>query len=72
MKSKKLWDWVVYNQEFKWKIIEYCMSSKKNYFFLGYNIKMLEITIDNCHKCNLETIVETNNSQYFWISRRQV
>ena len=33
---------------------------------------MLEITIDNCHKCDLETIVETNNSQYFWISRRDL
>ena len=33
---------------------------------------MLEITIDNCHKCDLETIVETNNSQSFWISRRDL
>ena len=31
---------------------------------------MLEITIDNCHKCDLETIVETN--KYFWISRRDL
>ena len=27
---------------------------------------MLEITIDNCDKCDLET----NNSQHFWINRR--
>ena len=27
---------------------------------------MLEITINNCDKCDLET----NNSQHFWINRR--
>ena len=31
---------------------------------------MLEIKIDNCHKCDLETINDPNNSQYFWINRR--
>ena len=31
---------------------------------------MLEITIDNCHKCDLETINDLNNSQYFWINRK--
>ena len=41
-------------------------------FFSGYNRKMLEITIDNCHKCDLETINDQNNSQYFWISRRDL
>ena len=30
---------------------------------------MLEITTDNCHKCDLETI-NASNSQYFWINRR--
>ena len=30
---------------------------------------MLEITIDNCYKCDLETINDPNNSQYFWINR---
>ena len=33
---------------------------------------MLEITIDNCHKCDLETIINPNNSQYFWINRRDL
>ena len=33
---------------------------------------MLEITIDNCQKCNLETIIDPNNSQYFWINRRDL
>ena len=33
---------------------------------------MLEIKIDNCHKCDLETIIYTNNSQDFWINRRDL
>ena len=33
---------------------------------------MLKITIDNCYKCGLETIVDPNNSQYFWINRRDL
>ena len=33
---------------------------------------MLEITIDNCYKCDLEIIVDPNNSQYFWINRRDL
>ena len=33
---------------------------------------MLEITIDNCHKCDLETIIDPNNSQYLWINRRDL
>ena len=33
---------------------------------------MLEITIDNCYKCDLETINDTNNNQYFWINRRDL
>ena len=45
---------------------------KKMYFFSRYNIKMLEITIDNCHKCYLETIIDPNNSQYFWINMRDL
>ena len=31
---------------------------------------MLEITIGNCYKCDLETIHDPNNSQYFWINRK--
>ena len=33
---------------------------------------MLEITPDNCYKCHLETIINLNNSQYFWINRRDL
>ena len=31
---------------------------------------MLEITIDKCYKLDLETIIDPNNSQHFWINRR--
>ena len=30
---------------------------------------MFEITSKDCHKCDLETIID-NNSQYFWINLR--
>ena len=30
---------------------------------------MLEITIDNCYKCDLETINDPNNSHDFWINK---
>ena len=33
---------------------------------------MLEITIDNCYKCDLERINDPNNSQYFWVNRRDL
>ena len=33
---------------------------------------MLEITIDNHNKCNLETIIDPNNSQDFWINIRDL
>ena len=33
---------------------------------------MLELTIDNCHKRDLETFIDQNNSQYFWINRRDL
>ena len=36
------------------------------------NIRMLEITIDNCYKCDLEVINDPINSQYFWINRRDL
>ena len=37
-----------------------------------HNIKMLEITIDNCHKYDLETVIDPNNSQFSWINRRDL
>ena len=48
----------------------FCINKKV--FLGGYNIRMLEITIDNCYKCDLETINDPNNNQYFWINRRDL
>ena len=48
----------------------FCIIEK--IFFGGYNIRMLKITIDNCYKCDLETINDPNNSQCFWINRRDL
>ena len=39
---------------------------------IGYDIKMLEITIGNCNKCDIETINDSNNCQYFWINRKDL
>ena len=36
------------------------------------NIRMIEITIDNGCKCDLETINDPNNNQYFWINKRDL
>ena len=33
---------------------------------------MLEITVNNCNKCDSETIIDPNNNQYFWINRRDL
>ena len=41
----------------------------KNFFLRG-GIKVLEITIENCNKCDIETIIDPNNSQHCWINRR--
>ena len=49
-------------------ITEYFVLLKKKNS--GYNIRMLEITIDSCYKSDLERINDPNNSQYFWINRR--
>ena len=34
----------------------------KNGIIFWYNIRMLEITFDNCCQCDLETINDPNNS----------
>ena len=52
--------------------MKYFVSLKFFFFFSRYNIKMLDITIDKCYKCDLETIIDPNNSQYFWINRRDL
>ena len=49
------------------------MSILYYYFFVCvHNIRMLEITIDNCYKCDLEIVNDPSNSQYFWINRRDL
>ena len=49
---------------------EYLNDYKKVYLFifLRDNIRMLDITRKNCYKCNLETIIDPNDSQYFWVN----
>ena len=49
----------------------FCIN-KTIFFFFVYNIRMLEITLDNCYKRDLETNNDSNNSQYFWINRRDL
>ena len=55
MKNIKLWDWVVWNQRFKWKIIEYFMSSKKYIFFLCM-YKMVDISVETWNKAEVSLI----------------
>ena len=33
------------------------------------DLNMLEITSQNCYKCDLETIIDSNG-EYFWINLR--
>ena len=47
----------------------FCVVKKK---ISGYNIRMLEVTIDNCHKCDIETSNDPSNSQYLWVNRRDL
>ena len=51
-----------------------CHQKKKFFFkfFSRHNIKLLEITIDNCYKYDLETIFDPNNTKYFWINGRDL
>ena len=32
----------------------------------------MQIKIDNCRKCDIETINDLNNGQYFWINRNDL
>ena len=42
--------------------------NKKFICFSRHNIRMLDITRKNCYKCDLETIIDPNDSQYFWVN----
>ena len=68
MKNIKFWDWVVWNQRFKWKIIEYFMPSKKILFFFCM-YKMLQISKEEYKKCEIEII---DKGIYFWVYRKDL
>ena len=55
MRNVKLWDWVVWNQRFKWKIIEYFMSLKNIIFFLCM-YKMVDISAETWNKAEVVVI----------------
>ena len=55
MRNVKLWDWVVWNQRFKWKIIEYFMSLK-NFFFFLCMYKMVDISAETWNKAEVVVI----------------
>ena len=55
MRNVKLWDWVVWNQRFKWKIIEYFMSLKNIIFFLCM-YKMVDISAETWNKAEVAVI----------------
>ena len=44
---------------------------KKNFFF-SHNIRMLDITRKNCYKYDLETIIDSNDGQHFWVSLKEL
>ena len=68
MKNVKLWDWVVWNQRFKWNITGYFMPSKKMFFFLCM-YKMLQINKEVYEKCELEII---DKGRCFWLNRKDL
>ena len=69
MKNMKLWDWVVWNQRLKWKIIEYFMPSKNVNFFFLCMYKMVQISKERYKKCEVEII---DKVRYFWVNRKDL
>ena len=55
MKNINSWDWVVWNQRFKRKIIEYFMSSKKNIFSVCM-YKMVDISAETWNKAGVSVV----------------
>ena len=66
MKNIKVLDWLVCNQRFKWKIIEYFMSSKKIFFFLCI-YKMTQISKEGYEICEVEII---DKERHFRVNRK--
>ena len=64
----KLSDWVVWNQRFKWKIIEYFMSSKKKIFLCMY--KMYLISAERYENANVKTLPDKNG--HIWGKMKDV
>ena len=63
MKNIKLWNWVVWNQRFKWKLIEYFMSSKKNIFFFCMYKMIVKITKETSEKCGVKAVKHYNKNE---------
>ena len=40
------------------------------YIIFLHNIRILDITRKKCYKCDLETIIDPYDSQYFWVNKR--
>ena len=59
--------WVVWNQRLKWKVIEYFITSKKNFFSCMY--KMIQISKEGYKKCEVAII---DKGRYFWINRKDL
>ena len=76
--KRQIWkDEIQFNKwKRRWKARNYKLKQYKikkinaiNFFSLY--IKMLETTKKNCYKCDLETVIDNDNSQYFWINLRE-
>ena len=59
----KLWDWVVWNQRLKWKIIEHFMPSEHFIFFLCVYRVVVEITKETWGKCGIKTVKHYNEKK---------
>ena len=59
----------MWNQRFKWKVIEYFKSLKKKIIFFLYIYKMTQISKEEYEKCEVETI---GKGRYFWVNRKDL
>ena len=64
----KLWDLIVWNQRYKWKIIEHFMSSKKLIFFL---YRLYKISAEGYKNANVEFLTIKTISE-IWVSMKDV
>ena len=64
----KLWDLIVWNQRYKWKIIEDFMSSKKLIFFL---YRLYKISAEGYKNANVEFLTIKTISE-IWVSMKDV